>query len=140
VKPEKGRTPSRDEALTGRVLEVLVEGIIVVDSRKTISYINHAGRRILRCSRPDDPAPAFGDLVRSLGFDPVRVPFEAPSHHGLLDARSDEEVRPDIAHRRLPSLPYWEQEATIFGVPYLVQGISLDAGGSEAAGMVLRLM
>ena len=62
-----------EAALLEFILEAAGEGIVFVQSEKTIGYINQAGREILRCARWNDPLPSYTELTTLLGFDPLSI-------------------------------------------------------------------
>ena len=62
-----------DAALLGLILDSAGEGIVFVQSEKTIGYINQTGREILRCARWKDPLPSLTELITLLGFDPLSI-------------------------------------------------------------------
>ena len=58
-----------DAALFELILESAGEGSVLVQSDKTIGYINQVGREILYCPCRNDSLPSFTDLTTLLGFD-----------------------------------------------------------------------
>ncbi|MGD8775596.1 MAG: ATP-binding protein [Syntrophobacterales bacterium] len=130
-------TQGRDQALVELILEAAVEGIVFVNSNRTIGYINRTGKKIFRCSRQDDPLPTFADLAALLGFDPLEVAPEAASISDLLDELDGEDSVQDPLEQHSQSQRYWQQEATIFGVSYLVHGSPISSGPSGSGGTVL---
>jgi hypothetical protein len=62
-----------DAALLELILESAAEGIVFVQSEKTIGYINQAGREILRCARGNDSPPFLTDLTTLLGFETLSI-------------------------------------------------------------------
>jgi len=119
------------------ILEAAVEGIVFVRSDNTIGYINKVGREILRCSRQDDPPPTCVELTTLLGFDPLVF-----SQEGAVTGKSQDNREAGVAvgTRSNPdniSLCSWQQEATIFGIPYLVRGGSISTGVPDCSGTVL---
>ena len=130
-------TKQADAALLELILEAAGEGIVFVRSDNTIGYINKVGREILRCSRRDDPPPTCVELTALLGFDPLVF-----SQEGTVTGKSEDNRETEVAvdTRSNPdniSLCSWQQEATIFGVPYLVRGGPVSTGAPDCSGTVL---
>ena len=130
-------TQQADTALLEQILEAAGEGIVLVRSDNTIGYINRVGREILRCSGRGDPPPTCVELTTLLGFDPLVF-----SQEGAVNGKSANnfETGVDAGTRSNPdkvSLCSWQQEATIFGVPYLVCGSPVSTGAPDCAGTVL---
>jgi signal transduction histidine kinase len=137
VKAAGPNTQQADTALLEQILEAAGEGIVFVRSDNTIGYINKVGREILRCSLRDDPPPTCVELTTLLGFDPL-----AFSQEGAVTGKSlnDREAGVDADTRSNPdnlSSCSWQQEATIFGVPYLVCGSPVSTGAPDCSGTVL---
>ena len=135
VKAAGPTTQQADAALLELILEAAVEGIVFVKSDNTIGYINKVGREILRCARRDDPNPNFTELTKLLGFDPLSITPKSSADHEFIDA-SDAEPSDQTKKSHLSPL-CWQQEATISGVPYLVNGSAVFSGSSSFAGTVL---
>jgi signal transduction histidine kinase len=119
------------------ILEAVVEGIVFVDSNKTIAYINQAGREILHCSLQDDPLPTFNELTALLGFDPLAVTTKGSVSREPLAESNGEEAVEDTLDLSSPPWLGWQQEATIFGVPYLVRGSTISSASPDSGGTVL---
>ena len=135
--PEATHKQPTDAALLELILEVAVEGIVFVHNDKTIGYMNQVGREILRCARRDDPMPTFTELTKLLGFDPLSITPKSSADHESTDASDIEPSGQGQTKKSSPSLLGWQQEATIFGVQYLVSGSPIFAGPSSFAGIVL---
>ena len=130
---------AKDKPLVEMILEAAVDGIIFLNDSASITYSNRAGREILRCARVDDPSLTFTELADMLGFNPLEISLEAPRTHGVLEIRrTGDAPRGDVEHRSPPRL-WWEQEATIHGVPYLVRGIRLASPRPNSSGTLLFL-
>jgi len=114
VESELRNTQPADAVLLGSILEATVEGIVFVNSDRTIGYINQAAREMLSCSRQDDPLPTYAELTNLLGFDPLAI------------TRED-------------SVSPWEQEVTIFGVPHVVNARPVSSAPPKPGGTVLCL-
>ena len=112
MESEVTNTQPADAVLLGSILDATVEGIVFVNSDRTIGYINQAAREILRCSRQDDQLPTCAELTNLLGFDPLEITHE-------------DSVRP------------WEQEVTIFGVPHLINARPVSSVPPKSGGAVL---
>jgi signal transduction histidine kinase len=132
--PNTGRL---DAALLRTILEVATEGIVFIDDSKTVAYINQVGREILRCARRHDPLPTFHELTTVLGFDPLAVRPDRRDTNEPLDGSVHELSVQGSLERGSQPLPSWQQEATIFGVPYLVRGSPVSAEPSQFRGTVL---
>ncbi len=126
-----------DAALLEFILEAAGEGIVFVQSEKTIGYINQAGREVLRCARWNDPLPSFTELTTLLGFDPLSITPKDSAAGEAIDKTSDGPSGQGPSERSGVSLLSWQQEATIFGVPYVVRGSPVFTGPSAFAGTVL---
>ena len=126
-----------DAALLEIILEAAGEGIVFVQSEKTIGYINQAGREILRCARRNDPLPSFTELITALGFDPLAITPKDSAAGKSMDKSVGGPSGQEPSERSGLSLLSWQQEATIFGVPYAVRGSPVFTGPSSFAGTVL---
>ncbi len=114
MESEVRNTQPADAVLLGSILEATVDGIVFVNSDRTIGYVNQAAREILRCSRQDDPLPTCAELTNLLGFDPLAIIRE-------------DSVRP------------WEQEVIIFGIPHAVTARPVSSAPPKSGGIVLCL-
>ncbi len=137
MKSAGSNTQRVDAALLELILEAAVEGIVFVHNNKTIGYVNQAGREILKCARWDDPLPTFNELTTLLGFDPLAVTSHDSATGESMDGRVGEPSGPESLKRPGFPLLSWQQEATIFGVPYLVRGSPVSAEPSNLVGTVL---
>ncbi|MCG6917199.1 MAG: HAMP domain-containing histidine kinase, partial [Deltaproteobacteria bacterium] len=126
-----------EAALLEFILEAAGEGIVFVQSEKTIGYINQAGREILRCARWNDPLPSYTELTTLLGFDPLSITPKQSAAGMSKDKTSAGQSGQEPSERSSLSLLSWQQEATIFGVPYVVRGSPVFTGPSSFAGTVL---
>jgi len=126
-----------DAALLELILESAGEGIIFVQSDKTIGYVNQVGREILRCARWNDPLPSFPELTRLLGFDPLSITPKDSVAGKMMDKSSGAPSGEEPSEQSGLSLLSWQQESTIFGVPYIVRGSPVFTGPSSFAGAVL---
>ena len=133
---ESNKQPA-DAALLELILESAGEGIVFVQSEKTIGYINQAGREILRCSRWNDPRPSFTELTTLLGFDPLSITPKNSVASKMTDTSLGGRSGEEPSEQSGPSLFSWQQESTIFGVPYIVRGSPVFTGPSGFAGTVL---
>ncbi len=130
-------TQGTDAALLELMLEAVVDGIVFVDSSKTIGYINQAGREILRCSHQDDPLLSFNELTELLGFDPLAVTLTGPVSGKVSHEGDGAEAVEETLGLRSPPWHGWQQETTIFGVPYLVRGSPVFSSSPDSGGTVL---
>jgi signal transduction histidine kinase len=112
VESEVRNTQPAEAVLLRSILEATAEGIVFVNSDRTIGYINQVAREILRCSRQDVPLPTSTELTNLLGFDPLAI------------ARED-------------SVYPWQQEVTIFGVPHVVNARPVFSAPPSSGGTVL---
>ena len=126
-----------DAVLLGLILDSAGEGIVFVQSEKAIGYINQAGREILRCARWNDPVPSFTELITVLGFDPLSITPKDSAAGKSMDKSLGGPSGQEPSERSSLSSLYWQQEATIFGVPYAVRGSPVFTGPSSFAGTVL---
>jgi signal transduction histidine kinase len=137
VKAAGSTTQQADAALLELILEAAVEGIVFVKSDNTIGYINKVGREILRCSRQEDPPPTCVELTTLLGFDPLVFSQEGAATGKSQDNHDTGVTVGDMSNPDNLSLCSWRQEATIFGVPYLVCASPVSTGAPDSAGTVL---
>ena len=133
---ESSKKPA-EAALLKFVLEAAGEGIVFVQSEKTIGYINQAGRELLRCARWNDPLPSYTELITLLGFDPLSITPKHSATGTSKDQTSAGQSGQEPSEWSCQSLLSWQQEATIFGVPYIVRGSPVFTGPSSFAGTVL---
>ena len=126
-----------DAALLELILESAGEGIVFIKSEKAIGYINQVGREILRCARGKDSLPTFTELTALLGFDPLSITPKDSVAGKLMDKPSGGPSAEELFKQSELSLISWQQEATIFGVPYIVRGSPVFTGPSGFAGTVL---
>jgi len=137
VGPEATDKQPTDAALLEFILEAAGEGIVFVQSEKTIGYINQVGREVLRCARWNDPIPSFTELTTLLGFDPLSITPKDLAASKSMDKTSDGPSGQEPSERSGLSQLSWQQEATIFGVPYVIRGSPVFTGPSSFAGTVL---
>jgi signal transduction histidine kinase len=133
---ESNKQPA-DAALLELILESAGEGIVFVQSEKVIGYINQVGREILHCARRNDPLPSFTELTTLLGFDPLSITPKDSVAGKLMSQSSDDSAREEPSEQSGISLLSWQQESTIFGVPYVVRGSPVFTGPSCFVGTVL---
>jgi len=126
-----------DAALLELLLESAGEGIVFVKSEKEIGYINQAGREVLRCARWNDPLPSFTALTALLGFDPLSITPKVSTAGKPTDTSVRGRSAREPSERSGLSLLSWQQEATIFGVPYVVKVSPVFIEPSGFAGIVL---
>jgi len=126
-----------DAALLGLILDSAGEGIVFVQSEKTIGYINQTGREMLRCARRNDPLPPLTELITLLGFDPLSITPKDIAAGKSMDSAVSGPSAQEVSERSDRSLLAWQQEATLFGVPYLVRGSPVFTEQSSFAGTVL---
>jgi signal transduction histidine kinase len=128
---------SADAALLELILDSASEGIVFVQSEKTIGYINQTGREILRCARWSDPLPSLTELITLLGFDPLSITPKDTAAGKSMDTSVSGPSSQEPSERSGLSLLSWQQEATLFGVPYLVRGSPVFTEQTSFAGTVL---
>jgi signal transduction histidine kinase len=126
-----------DAALLEFILEAAGEGIVFVQSEKKIGYINQVAREMLRCARWNDPLPSFSELTTRLGFDPLSITPKDSAAGKSTEKLSGGPPAQKPAERSSLSQLSWQQEATLFGVPYVVRGSPVFTGPSSFAGTVL---
>jgi signal transduction histidine kinase len=126
-----------EAALLEFILEAAGEGIVFVQSEKTIGYINQAGREVLRCARWNDPLPSYTELTTLLGFDPLSITPKVSATGKSADKSAGGPSAEELSERPCLSQLSWQQEATIFGVPYVVKGSPVFTGPADFAGTVL---
>ena len=126
-----------DAVLLGLILDSAGEGIVFVQSEKAIGYINQTGREILRCARRNDPLPSLTELITLLGFDPLSITPKDTAAGKSMDSAVSGPSAQEVSERSDRSLLAWQQEATLFGVPYLVRGSPVFTEQSSFAGTVL---
>ena len=126
-----------DAVLLGLILDSAGEGIVFVQSEKAIGYINQTGREMLRCARRNDPLPPLTELITLLGFDPLSITPKDIAAGKSMDSAVSGPSAQEVSERSDRSLLAWQQEATLFGVPYLVRGSPVFTEQSSFAGTVL---
>jgi signal transduction histidine kinase len=135
--PKQADSQNADRALVETILEAAVDGIVFLKDSAAIDYVNRAGRELLRCARQDDPLPTFNELTKILGFNPLEVTLQISQSQRILETRERGEVSWDTVERRGSPRLFWEQETTLYGVPYLVRGIRLASTALSISGMLL---